>query len=324
DLSKRHRLSRDAIKKRIDKLKREEVIVGAIPIINMPIFGYGSHKVFIDLLNCPEDIENQIFDDLTKHQSIFWILKTSGNYDIMIAIAARNNLEIDKILWEIRNKYNVYIKEIIVLSALEDLNYSHLPKAFIKGIKTSPISYRKDDSSFGKLLSKHVKELYHDKLQKIDFYDLKILEILSQDTRIEIKELSKNLKLSPETVKNRIKKMIENGILQGFSALISLSKIGYSWNILFIKLKIKNPEIIKKWKLFVKEGLYFPWVQLITGKWDLYLHIYCSGIVQLHEIIEDIKNRLGDTIQDYETLLIFKEIKVTHFCKSYYDCLEEK
>ncbi|PAD83794.1 Lrp/AsnC family transcriptional regulator [Niallia circulans] len=60
----------------------------------------------------------------------------------------------------------------------------------------------------------------------MDDIDRKILEILQEDSRITIIHLSKKLNLSRPSVNERLRRLQENGIIQGFTARISAEKIG--------------------------------------------------------------------------------------------------
>ena len=89
----------------------------------------------------------------------------------------------------------------------------------------------------------------------IDQTDLAILKALSNDSRIKIKALSKEVALSEPSVKTRIEKMIDNGIITSFSIEIDYSKLGYTiplyiqisdltiTNTHFLKIVEQLPEI---------------------------------------------------------------------------------
>lgn len=89
----------------------------------------------------------------------------------------------------------------------------------------------------------------------IDQTDLAILKVLSNDSRIKIKALSKEVALSEPSVKTRIEKMIDNDIITSFSIEIDYSKLGYTiplyiqisdltiTNTHFLKIVEQLPEI---------------------------------------------------------------------------------
>ncbi|EEM13855.1 Lrp/AsnC family transcriptional regulator [Bacillus pseudomycoides] len=60
----------------------------------------------------------------------------------------------------------------------------------------------------------------------MDIIDRKILELLQEDGRITIIQLSKKLNLSRPSVNERLRRLQENGVIQGFAARISHEAIG--------------------------------------------------------------------------------------------------
>ncbi|MCV2523281.1 Lrp/AsnC family transcriptional regulator [Bacillus velezensis] len=60
----------------------------------------------------------------------------------------------------------------------------------------------------------------------MDEIDRKLLELLQEDARITIIELSKKLNLSRPSVNERLRRLQENGVIQGFTARISAEAIG--------------------------------------------------------------------------------------------------
>lgn len=61
---------------------------------------------------------------------------------------------------------------------------------------------------------------------EMDEIDGKLLELLQEDARITIIELSKKLNLSRPSVNERLRRLQENGVIQGFTARVSAEAIG--------------------------------------------------------------------------------------------------
>ncbi len=61
----------------------------------------------------------------------------------------------------------------------------------------------------------------------MDDLDIKILNILDLDSRTSFKEIAKRLEVSDVTIKNRMKKMVENGVISRFTIDLDYEKIGY-------------------------------------------------------------------------------------------------
>jgi Lrp/AsnC family transcriptional regulator, leucine-responsive regulatory protein len=60
----------------------------------------------------------------------------------------------------------------------------------------------------------------------MDQIDYKILELLQRDSRITIIQLSRELHLSRPSINERLKRLHENGVIEGFTTLISPEAIG--------------------------------------------------------------------------------------------------
>ncbi|MGZ4159458.1 MAG: Lrp/AsnC family transcriptional regulator, partial [Neobacillus sp.] len=60
----------------------------------------------------------------------------------------------------------------------------------------------------------------------MDQLDIRLLEILQMDGRISISDLSKKLSLSRPSITERLKRLQEKGIIEGFNARVSPKAIG--------------------------------------------------------------------------------------------------
>lgn len=61
---------------------------------------------------------------------------------------------------------------------------------------------------------------------KMDEIDKKILQLLQHNSRISIKEMSKQISLSEPSVKTRMDRLIENGVIEKFTIQINEAKLG--------------------------------------------------------------------------------------------------
>ncbi len=60
---------------------------------------------------------------------------------------------------------------------------------------------------------------------KLDEIDLKIIEILQKNARTSFREIAKMLKISPQTVSNRVSRLIKEGIILGFITITDPMKL---------------------------------------------------------------------------------------------------
>jgi Lrp/AsnC family leucine-responsive transcriptional regulator len=81
----------------------------------------------------------------------------------------------------------------------------------------------------------------------MDQLDITLLKLLQENSRITISELSKQLSLSRPSISERILRLQEQGVIEEFSARISLTAIGRN-TVLFIQLSsLKvSPNVIEE------------------------------------------------------------------------------
>ncbi len=60
----------------------------------------------------------------------------------------------------------------------------------------------------------------------IDAVDLKLLRLLEKDARASIAELARSVGLSAPSVAERIRRLQENGVIEGYATLVSLAALG--------------------------------------------------------------------------------------------------
>ena len=63
---------------------------------------------------------------------------------------------------------------------------------------------------------------------------MKIIEILKQDSRLPIKEISKRTKIRPSTVHQRIKNLVKDGVIEKFTIKANNKKIDQNFIVLML------------------------------------------------------------------------------------------
>jgi len=61
----------------------------------------------------------------------------------------------------------------------------------------------------------------------VDNKDLKIIEILQENSRTPYLEIARKLRVSEATIRKRVKALEEKGVIKNYTVLIDPSKIGY-------------------------------------------------------------------------------------------------
>lgn len=120
----------------------------------------------------------------------------------------------------------------------------------------------------------------------LDELDLKILKILSEDARRSCREVAETLQVASGTVYNRIKRMMDEGVIEGYVPLIDPAKLGYDLTTLILaQVNHKQlPEIEEK---LVKLG-YVNAVYDITGEFDVAVIARVKDREMLNNLVKKI------------------------------------
>lgn len=120
----------------------------------------------------------------------------------------------------------------------------------------------------------------------LDSVGCKILEILQAEGRVSYNDLAARVGMSSPAVAERIKKMEEQGIIQGYRAIVNYPEIGYGITV-FVRVVIaankvpelealaqKIPEIIE--------------THHVTGTDGMILKVLSTSMERLEEILREV------------------------------------
>ena len=139
---------------------------------------------------------------------------------------------------------------------------------------------------------------------EIDNKDLRIIDILKQDSREPIREIAKKTKIRPSTVHQRIQKLVENGIIEKFTIKLNNKSIGENF-IVFMLVKGGTTEYIDSKILHdahVKE------VFGVTGGYDLLIKLKFKDVEEFHEFVLKFRKDKRE-IQSTMTMVVTTNLK---------------
>jgi DNA-binding Lrp family transcriptional regulator len=131
---------------------------------------------------------------------------------------------------------------------------------------------------------------------KIDSTDRQILYQLSKNSRIPETQLAKLVNKSKESVRYRIKKLIDEEIIKGFTTILDLTNIGFSNGKIYLNLA-NIPPLRKKFIEEMKRDKRLFWLGMGEGTWDIGLTFF----VKSNQEFFDIKNKI---FSDYNKLIL--------------------
>jgi len=135
---------------------------------------------------------------------------------------------------------------------------------------------------------------------KIDLFDKKLLYELDKDASQSLSVLAKTIKRSKQFVLYRMNRLEEEGVIQGYSAIIDMSKLGYF--TFRVYLKLQQLTVTEKNALIKHINTKHDQVWSITsmhGKWDLALFLGVKKISEFHTIWESMMGKFKQKISTY-------------------------
>ena len=145
----------------------------------------------------------------------------------------------------------------------------------------------------------------NDSMIKLDLKNKKILTVLDEDARTPLSKISSRVGISKQLVDYRIRNLVKDGIISGFTIQCDLARLGYSTFGVYIRLKnlteAKEKEIID---IIVKHP-FSKWLVVCEGKWDMAFALAAKNIVEFNSQLEGIMDLLRNNIDSYETNIVF-------------------
>lgn len=131
-----------------------------------------------------------------------------------------------------------------------------------------------------------------DQSSELDQYDRRILDALCEDGRISVTDLAAKIGLSKTPCQARMKKLISDGYIQGFTAIINPSRLQLE-HIAFAEVKLSSTQedALHKFNSAVKKIKEVEECHMIAGRFDYLLKIRTRDIRRYREVLgERISN----------------------------------
>ena len=304
EIAKKLKTSQQVVSYRLKSLEERKIIGGFYTIIDIAKLGYTSYRTMIRLSNLTEQKHKEIISFLMKHKNVLWLVECGGRWDLIVNFTAKNIIHYDGMLKEFANKFPKQIQNYDILTTLEVIYFGR--DYFAEKIRTESKS-----SGFGGKWE----------MVSTDKTNLQILDLISENARINSVEIADKLKISPNTVLLRIKEMKKQGIIQGFKPLIHLENTSYSCYKALIKFQniteLKEKEIVNH----IKSNVNIGGAIKLVGLWDFEIEFEVENKEQMLKITRNFRDKFKEIIKEFEVIPLFHEYRYNFFPG---DLLKEK
>lgn len=143
----------------------------------------------------------------------------------------------------------------------------------------------------------------------MDRYDYLILKALQNDGRISTAELGRNIGLSTTATKERIKKLEQEGIIKGYTAIIDADKVGIDITA-FISVPVGDVAI-GKMANFLAEIPEVLECHKVTGDTCYLIKVKTKNTKKLEQLIDKINNIAKNTYTYLALSTVKETIKIS-------------
>ena len=146
----------------------------------------------------------------------------------------------------------------------------------------------------------------------MDPYDDEILHQLTRDGRMSVNDLSGAVHLSQTPVARRLKKLEDEGVIKGYTALIDEKKLGFTFSV-FVSVRLER-QIDEELACFEARIEALPEVVdcwLMTGNHDYLLRVVTRDIEEFEKFLVGQLTKLGG-ISSIESSIPLRCVKSAH------------
>jgi Lrp/AsnC family transcriptional regulator, leucine-responsive regulatory protein len=113
----------------------------------------------------------------------------------------------------------------------------------------------------------------------LDDFDRKILAVLRKDGRITFTDLAQQVGLSKTPCQQRVKRLVENGVIVGFRAIVDPAKLGLD-HVAFAEVKLSDTReaALKEFNTAVRQIPEVEECHMIASSFDYLLKVRTSDI----------------------------------------------
>lgn len=144
---------------------------------------------------------------------------------------------------------------------------------------------------------------------KLDKIDLKILQILQDNSKITNLDLSKRIGLSPAPTLERVKKLESNDVIQSYHAQVNPQSIGLNVKtFVLVSLAWQKENALNNFLDKIREIEEISECYIITGEADFLIKIVCKDIPTYEQLLFKTLSQIEE-IERLKTLMTLSTVK---------------
>lgn len=143
----------------------------------------------------------------------------------------------------------------------------------------------------------------------ISDFDVKLIQLLSQNARVSLRRIAKLMDVSEATVRYHITKLERQGVIKGYSVIIDITKLNAP---IFITIGVQcEPARTKRIAATIAQSPYFYLVWIVTGAHNIHAKGVFPSTGEMQHVVGEVMSRT-EGILSYHLSLMFERIKDLH------------
>ena len=277
------RLSKTVVQYRIDRLVKTGIIKNFYTSIDFYKLGYINLVIYINYQYYTPEIEKEIIQYFVNSKHAWFIANIQGKFDVIVLFSVSNMNQFFSFWKKTLTKYRFYFQSALI--------------SFFTKTHYLPISSLIEEHDTTQLLEHELVD--GGTKVDIDDTDRAILEHISLNSRKPIIEIAEKLKISSTTIANRIKKLENIKVINGYRINIDYLKLGLQ--LFNVQFNLRNYDKINHILSYVKRNPYLISASEVIDSCDLSLNYHIKNFNELHFIIKDIYNKFPNDIKNHMT-----------------------
>ncbi|MFA4960247.1 MAG: Lrp/AsnC family transcriptional regulator [Candidatus Pacearchaeota archaeon] len=288
-------ISKQVVTYTIDNLINKGFIKEFITYVDTQKLGYTFYNVLVKLKYTTNQEKERIVHSIKSIGNVVWFSSFNGEWQFIISILAKDVGE-----------FSAFLDEVLAALKGKLLDYT-----FFIVISASQLGYKKIHSA-SKGGYNYSAKVGHKDLVNLSSNDLKVLKIIANQARLPSVDIARKAKLTMEKVRYSLKKLEKDKVIQAYKPLVNISKIGYLWHVMFLRLKSINEKEREEMVDFLKTLSEVFYVVRGVGNYNLMVEFQTKTLEEFEKVKDLVSNKFSSLIADEKTVQLTEEHKCTY------------
>lgn len=126
----------------------------------------------------------------------------------------------------------------------------------------------------------------------LDKPNRRLLYELDKNARAPFSVLARQLKMPQETVRYRVARLVEAGVIQKFFTVVDSAKLGFAFYKVLLKLHSATEDVVQEAIHFLDQTRQLSWIVRLDGGYDLGFVVKVDRIMTLSTVLDQVNARL--------------------------------